>query len=182
TKYFDLTNQRVRRGVETSATEAEHAFVSPEGEPKTTKAGASRPQTLRGRSALRQAGLLHQHGVDLAGTMHAADQDLLDVGSAAGPGDEHDGAPGVQAGREPFQDLLQGRENLRARVEGQVDGRSERRKLAAFGQAAQDHGARLRQHEIDARDPNRRPKALLAKGFLRACAVDRVLPGTGFQM
>src|SRR3989442_15818333 len=65
----------------------------------------------------RQAGLLDQDGVDFARTMHAANQDLLDVGGAARAGDEHYRPSQRRLVRVPrqaelFQDLIERLDDL----------------------------------------------------------------------
>ncbi len=91
---------------------------------------------------LPQAGFFDEYGVNFARAMHATDQDLLDVGGAAGTGDEHDRPPrglrvcDARQGK-LFQNLLQGSDDLSTKVKSNVDRRCKRRELATFGGTAQ---------------------------------------------
>jgi hypothetical protein len=43
---------------------------------------------------LGKAGLFHEYGVEFARAVDAADEDLFDIGSAAGPSDENNRTAG----------------------------------------------------------------------------------------
>jgi hypothetical protein len=107
--------------------------------------------------------------MDLSGTMHTSDQNLLDVRCPAGASNKNyrptlAGHPTPGDGVR-FEDFLKRGYHLRPSVKGDVDRRSERRKLAALRDAAQYECAGFRQHKIHPRDSNRRLKALLLERF-----------------
>src|SRR5579863_6798411 len=93
-----------------------------------------------------QARVLDQDRVDLARAVYAANQSLLDVGGAAGPGNKDDRAAGTgrirtALDRQGVQQFFEKRHSLLGPIEGDVDGRSKGSELAAFGRAAQDQAA-----------------------------------------
>src|SRR5438876_1126759 len=82
-----------------------------------------------------KARFFHQDGMDLSGTMHTSDQNLLDVRCPAGASNKNyrptlAGHPTPGDGVR-FEDFLKRGYHLRPSVKGDVDRRSERRKVAA---------------------------------------------------
>src|SRR5690242_5978320 len=74
-------------------------------------------------SALFRTLPIHQYDMDLSGTMHAADQDLLDVGRAAWPRDEDHSGCSVGRTRNQRQHFVKVCQELRARKYRDIAGR-----------------------------------------------------------
>ena len=119
-------------------------------------------------SRLMKSSIFNEDGVDFARAVDAADEDLFDIGSAAGPCNEDNGTSRdslVRIARDgkPFQDFIQRRYQLAPPVQSNVDRRGQRCQLGAFRQTGHDQAAGFRQREFHTCDPDCRSKAGFGK-------------------
>src|ERR1051326_433819 len=86
------------------------------------RAGSFRPAR---KSRIDRSGV-DNDGVEFAGAVNAADEDLLDVGGAARAGDQDHGTGLFGGEREDAEQFIEVREDFAARENGDVDGGQER--------------------------------------------------------
>jgi hypothetical protein len=129
-----------------------------------------------------QARFFNKNRMDAQRSVDAADSDLFDIRCTALTRDENHGPPGrdgwVRAPGKLGQHLLKRLDNLAAKIKEDMQGRRQRYKLAALGNAGESKASRFDQPKVGSRNACFRAKAL-ASELRKLIGPHRVFPGPG---